>query len=107
MALNGPETLRMAQALCPFLKRKCVAEKCALWMRHEQTDGASTRVVEACAFVLQTLLNAQGVMESIRAQASTDKVATQVNQGFTGLLALAGRRARAIDSTHVEEISGG
>ena len=90
----GDKVVTMSLGRCPFLDRKCLGDKCALWERYDREDG--TRV-ESCTFVMQSKLMAQQVVESMRVQASSDKVATNVHLGFKSLMGLAAR-AREVNS---------
>lgn len=88
MSLNGPEVITMDRRKCPRTGETCWGSECALWMRYDRQDG---RAFEACADVLAAILQEQVIIEQMRTQASADKVATNITNGFGGLLALAAR----------------
>lgn len=90
-----PTVQRAPALLCPFLARKCVQEKCALWARFNRDDG---QTFEACTFAMQPILASQQIVELARNQASADKVANEVAKGFGALLTLAlpGARREAL-----------
>jgi hypothetical protein len=95
--LNGtPKVTTMEQRACPFMGgQDCVGAKCALWMRYDRADG---HAFEACCFVLNVILQEQTIIEQIRTQASGDKVATNLRDGFGALAAVvAGPRLQVLE----------
>lgn len=96
----GDKVTTMPLGICPFLGKKCLGAKCALWERYDREDG--TRV-EACTFVLQSKLMAQQVVEQMRNQASTDKVANVIHRGVERFVSLV-NQPRLVTAELVEEV---
>jgi|SRR6266850_5135558 len=71
---------------CPYLNKKCIADKCMMWVSYQKSDDT---VLQTCTFVLTPLLLSQVIVEQARNQASTDKVANEVVNGFDNLVAMA------------------
>jgi hypothetical protein len=84
--------------MCPLLGKDCVEHRCKFWIHEEwvNTQTGERRVGFECLFVLHYQLARQAVVETIRCQASSDKVATVVHEGFAGLMELA-HQARALN----------
>ena len=100
MSLNGgPEVRAMQQKLCPFMERACCGNECSLWMQYDRADGVQ---FQGCTFVIGPILQQQLITESMRVQASSDKVATAVADGFGSFQRLAqiaaARRGNVLDS---------
>lgn len=95
--MQTPAVNKMALKLCPFMQRQCVGDECSLWMQFDREDGV---VWQACTFVLDPILQMQIVKEQIRTQATSDKVANALSDGFGGLrkLAAVAMRVRQIDA---------
>lgn len=93
MTLNAPGIETMERRQCPFLGKRCLGAKCALWMHYAREDG---KVFEACTFVLGTLLQQQAVVEQIRTQAGVDKMATETREAGARVAAAASETVRGV-----------
>ena len=60
---------------CPFLKKKCIQEKCMLWIEYRTDDK---KIFKTCALVIQPQLAAQGIVEQTRIIATLDKFNNQI-----------------------------
>lgn len=83
--------------LCPLLDRRCLTHQCAFWITETLRDGADVEVQAGCLLAFQYVMGHEIVLESMRAQATADKMATQVRDaGMTVAQALVfGRSANA------------
>ena len=69
--LTDEQVIKSEIRQCPFLGKKCIQEKCMLWIEY-RTD--EKKIFKTCALVIQPQLQAQGIVEQIRIIAGVDKL---------------------------------
>ena len=93
---------------CPFLGKKCIQEKCMLWMSFENENKTTFKT---CALVIQPQLAAQGIVEQVRVIATLDKFNNQIHATVVALQrgvpvpALSGNSEK--DKETIKELRGG
>ena len=93
---------------CPFLGKKCIQEKCMLWMEYRTDDK---KIFKTCALVIQPQLAAQGIVEQTRVIATLDKFNNQIHATVVALQrgvpvpALSGNSEK--DKETIKELRGG
>lgn len=78
----------MDRKFCPLIRGKCRGDACMFWgfEEFENTATGEKKTEPGCLIVFQHRLVRLGVVEQIRTQASHDKVASGVRDGFRALV---------------------
>ena len=89
--------------MCPLLDRTCITHQCAFWITETLRDGADVDMQAGCLLGFQYVMGHEIVVESVRAQATADKMALQVRDaGLTvakALIVAGGNHARQLEGS--------
>ena len=89
--------------ICPFIGRRCIKDKCMMWVRINISANGKAEVIDTCSIPMQLKFAIETQGELIRTQAGIDKLNNTLAQTGGRITAIMHRMAEEkSDSLHKE-----